>query len=120
MIKSVPGVIVSSLLILIMLAYAVTKFDGLITRQDPQITVTEMKQFYDSTQVINFRKTEFKVAFAVESYDDSRTGKDDPNYVRWVVQLTRMMGQVETVFPLKFHKCTDADYDSFYEPAASF
>jgi hypothetical protein len=79
-----------------------------------------MKSFYDSTKIINFKKQEFKVAFAVESYDDFRSGKDDPNYVRWVVQLTSIIGNVEKVLPLRFHKCTDADYDSFFQPAASF
>lgn len=56
-----------------------------------------MKSFYDSTKIINFKKQEFKVAFAVESYDDFRSGKDDPNYVRWVVQLTSIIGNVEKV-----------------------
>lgn len=69
--------------------------------------------------MLNFKKREFKAAFAVESYDNLRTGKNDPNYVRWVVQFTRYIDQVENIFPLKFQKCSDADYDSLYDPSES-
>jgi len=68
---------------------------------------------------VNFNDIGFKVTFAVEQYD-GRAGKDDPNYVAWTVQLTSNIDKKETIIPLKFHKCTEADYDSFYKPASSY
>ena len=64
----------------------------------------------------------FKIAFCVQGYTSETPGKDDPNYVRWVVQLTQSTGGdgAENATPLKFHKCTDQDYDSFYPPAPSY
>ena len=76
--------------------------------------------YFDSSYVVKFDDIGFKVAFAVEQYDDSRAGKDDLNYVAWTVQLTRSIGKIETDYPLKYHKCTDADYESFYKPAKSY
>lgn len=118
-IKSVPGIIISILLLLVLFAYGISKFRGLLTYNNPNITTTVLQQYYDSTYVLNFKDHDVKVAFAVESYDDQRIGKDDPNYVQWVVQLTRIIGKVETDFPLKFHKCTEQDYESFFPPSSS-
>ncbi len=84
------------------------------------MTVSLLEQYFDSSHIVKFDEIGFKVAFAVEQYDEFRAGKDDPNYVVWTVQLTRNIGKVETVVPLKYHKCTDADYDSFYKPAKSY
>ena len=108
------------LLLFVLLAYGVSRLNALLLRANPQITVSTLQQYFDSSKIVNFDDIGFKVAFAVEQYDDNRAGKDDPNYVEWIVQLTQNIGKVETIFPLKFHKCTDEDYDSFYEPALSY
>lgn len=47
--------------------------------------------------------------------------KDDPNFVRWVIQLNSCDGCAEpTPIDLTYHKCTDEDYDSFYPPEPSY
>ena len=84
-----------------------SRLNALLLRANPQITVSTLQQYFDSSKIVNFDDIGFKVAFAVEQYDDNRAGKDDPNYVEWIVQLTQNIGKVETIFPLKFHKCTD-------------
>lgn len=103
-----------------MTAYGAARFNVLISRSNPSITQTILTDYFDSKKIVSFDEIGFKVAFAVEQYDDSRKGKDDPNFVAWTVQLTKNIGKTETVIPLKFHKCTDADYDSFYKPANSY
>jgi len=51
-------------------AYGISKFRGLLTYNNPNITTTVLQQYYDSTYVLNFKDHDVKVAFAVESYDD--------------------------------------------------
>jgi hypothetical protein len=47
--------------------------------------------------------------------------KDDPNFVRWVIQLNECNGcDNPTPKDLTIHKCTDEDYDSFYPPEPSY
>lgn len=68
---------------------------------------------------MNFNHTGLKIAFAVEDYVN-RTGLDDPNYVIWDVRIKKSLNNIVTVEPLKIHKCTDEDFDSFYPPSSSF
>ena len=84
-IKSAPGITVSLLLLFVLLAYGISRLNALILRANPQITVSTLQQYYDSSYIVNFDDIGFKVAFAVEQYDDNRAGKDDPNYVEWTV-----------------------------------
>jgi hypothetical protein len=104
----------------ILFSYGAARFQTLIYRSNPTITRSDLLDFFDSTEIVKFSDINFKIAFAVEQYDDSRAAKDDPNYVRWVVQLTQATGGVEIEIPLTYHKCTDADYDSFYKPGKSY
>ena len=40
----------------------------------------------------------------------------DPDYVKFIVYYKRdLNGEKETIY-MDFHKCTDEDYDAFYEP----
>ena len=69
---------------------------------------------------LNFNKIGFKVAFFVQGYMDNLP-KDDPNFVRWVIQLNECDAcDNPTPIDLTFHKCTDEDYDSFYPPEPSY
>ena len=78
-----------------------------------------MQQYYDSKFHVNLEEIDFKIAWAVESYADG-SARDDPNYVQWVVQLTTSISGNKTVRPLTYHRCTDADFDEFYEPGESY
>ena len=71
-----------------LVAYGVSRLNALILRANPQITVSTLQQYYDSSYIVKFDDIGFKVAFAVEQYDANRAGKDDPNYVEWIVELT--------------------------------
>ena len=119
-ISSFPGFIMTCIVMTILFSYGAARFQTLIYRSNPTITRSDLLDYFDSTEIVKFSDINFKIAFAVEQYDDSRAGKDDPNYVRWVVQLTQTTGGVEIVIPLKYHKCSDADFDSYYKPGKSY
>ena len=69
---------------------------------------------------MSFNELNFKVAFAIEQYDSERAAKHDPNYVRWVAQMTEIVDGEEIGTPLTFHTCTEEDFDSFPPPGPSF
>jgi len=52
----------------------------------------------------------FKIAFGVEDYY-SGLALDDPDFVRWDVQLNTLKFNETIKEKLKFHKCTDHDFD---------
>ena len=55
----------------------------------------------------------------MEGYLD-RSGKDDPDFVEWQVQMTEQVDGVITDIPLSTHKCNETDYENFYEPNRSY
>ena len=60
----------------------------MIYQKNPQILSSELFSYYDSKDQLKFKDINYKVAWAVESYTTPPLGKDDPDYVRWQVQLT--------------------------------
>lgn len=116
-----PGVFVTYALITVMLAYAWVRFNILMYKENPLVTKSELADYYDSSEVVNFDDIDFRVAFAVEAYHtDDRSGKDDDDYVEWVVQLTQQKGKEEFIRLLDYHKCTPEDYSKFYPPGKSY
>ena len=75
---------------------------------------------FDDSYKVNFNKTGFKIAFSVEQYSGDQLPRDDPNYVMWDVRLKQKIGEKITWIPLRIHKCTDSDYESFYTPSKNF
>ena len=56
----------------------------------------------------------FKFAFTVEDYLTNEM-KNDPSYVKYLVSLSSYKSGQNYEKKIPFHKCTDDDYDSFYE-----
>ena len=52
----------------------------------------------------------------MEDYVTRKT-LDDPAYVEWLVQLVRHEDDQEIAQSLKYHKCTDQDFERFYPPS---
>ena len=88
----------------------------MVLRKSPKLTETTFADFFDDKEVVNFNKTNFKLAFSVEQYSDDKLPRDDPDYVMWDVRFKIKKGNLTTLIPLRIHKCTDKDYDSFYTP----
>lgn len=119
-VKSIPGLFVSVVLLSVLFLYGYVRFEYLIYRKNPLITRSELFDFFDSSEVVNFDEIGFKVAFAVEQYDANREAKHDPNYVRWVAQMTEIVDGEEVGQELTFHTCTEEDFDAFPPPGPSF
>lgn len=115
-ISSWPGSILSILLFLLLAAYTYQRFMKLILRENPDIQIATISNFYDKDYTVNLSEIGFKLAFGVNDYKDGKP-YDDPNYVKWTVRLNDYENQRSVNKQnIKFHKCTEADYDSFYPP----
>ncbi len=91
----------------------------LIYFQNPQIGQAVLKTYFDIDYKVNLTDLGFKIAFSVNDYKNGSV-LDDPNYVQWIVRLNRYENQrsVNTT-NIKFHKCTQRDFDQFYPPSSS-
>lgn len=86
-ISSGLGVFVSVVLFVTWLIYSIQKFQILVTRTNPNVTVAEMYNYFERSYEVDLNDIGFNLAFGV---NDFATGKplDDPNYVRWTVGLS--------------------------------
>ena len=73
--------------------FAWIRLEFLLQRKNPSIMEATTLGYYDESEVIIPQELGFKIAFAVEGYQD-RVGRDDPEYVQWVVQMTQNVGGV--------------------------
>ena len=85
-------------------------------RANPNINSILIPDNFDSSHTVDFHDVGFKLAFSVEQFNAPYQARDDPSYVSWNVRLKSGIKGVTTITPLKYHKCTDADYDSFSPP----
>ena len=75
---------------------------------------------FDPSYVVNTKDIGFKFAWGIETTYNPQP-KFDSNYVQWVAEMP--INNDDTIGHsrlLKFHKCTDDDYDSFYPPSNAF
>ena len=80
-ITSVPGLILTTILTLIILAYATVRFQVMIYQENPSVTQSTLTNYFDSSKHLNFKDINYRIAWAVESYTTPPVGKDDPDYV---------------------------------------
>lgn len=118
-IKSVPGAITTIVLGAILMAFAVQRFQELWYHSNPIISLARVQDAYDATHKLDLTANGFKIAFGVNDFR-SFESLDSPEYVEWQVKLTTGVNQKQLSSTyLKYHKCTDEDYESFYEPRQS-
>ncbi len=81
-ISSGLGVTVSTILFITWFIYSLQKFQILISRTNPTVTVAEMFNYFERSYEVDLNEIGFNLAFGV---NDFATGKplDDPNYVEW-------------------------------------
>ena len=97
--------------------YAFQKAQILTFRKGPQITVNTELNYFDETDVFDFKDEKLRIAFSVQQTDVTPpVNMINPEFVRWVARIvTVTSGEVvETL--LKFHTCTDEDYAAFFPP----
>lgn len=100
------------LLLTLSFFYAVIKTIHLVERANPVMSELKIPDNYSSTDKFFLAENNFKMAFAVEGYQDEEN-KNDPRYVKWFVRVVNTLdGQYgEKILP--YRKCTDKDYAEF-------
>ena len=83
-IPTLPGVIVSLILLTATIIYGVQKFNKLYYRLQPMITEENRQGFYSAKDEIDLNEAGFKIAFGVLNYD-TNARLDDPDFVRFQV-----------------------------------
>ena len=113
------GSLISVCLILLMLLYGTFKFDILVHRLNPTITVVEKpKEFNDEMTLVNLRnETSMRFAFSVLSVDEKET-RLDPRYVKMITRVyTQEADGNKSEQIIGHHACTDDDWAQFYPPS---
>ena len=82
--NTLPGLLMSVLVLLMFTAYSLTKLTHLFNRHNPLIAQTELQNFYSSENVVKLEEINFNIAWGVEGYLD-RVAKDDEEFVEWEV-----------------------------------
>ena len=116
--NSFYGAFVSLSSLVVLGIYTLVRIEAMQSKRDTVRSDILVENWLDETSFFNLREERFQLAFAVENYLD-RTGRNDPDYVDWIVQMHNYVDGVESETPLKFHKCETEDYALFYEPISS-
>jgi hypothetical protein len=108
-IRTKTGSIVSIILGLIFLAYAIKRGQEYIQQDGPLVNQWEVANYFGVKEELNLTEIGFKIAFGVVDFKTWEV-RDDPNFVRWIVKMREGHNFLLTGNKfLNFHKCTDAD-----------
>ena len=80
-VQTVSGGILTALLSVVFIGYALIKLTHLLDKKNPLIAETKETNFYDFNTKVNLNGIGFNMAFSVEGYIDKKI-KDDPRYVK--------------------------------------
>ena len=87
------------------------------TRSNPNISSFLQQNYFDGTNVVNFKERGLRFAFGIEGIIN-RALKDDHRYVKWLVRALYKVGENERAERLlPYHRCTEADFDQFHPPS---
>ena len=114
-IASWVGSLLSLLIFCIILIYAALKMVQLLSRANPNVSSYIEQNFFDSSDVINFKEKGIRFAFGIEGFLDKELKQDE----RYVKKIMRLVGKkdglpYERIMP--YHKCTEADFEEFAPP----
>lgn len=79
-IKSIPGAMLSIILLLVIGAFAFQRFQELIYHSNPVISVARVVDAFDASHKVNMTENGFRMAFGVNNFKDNAP-LDDPAYV---------------------------------------
>ena len=116
------GSLLSISLVIVMTLYGEIKFDILVNRLNPTITLTkDQQEFDDEMTLVNLRDdASMRFAFSVRSLRDKKTLLD-PRYVKIITRIRTFDADWnETEQIIGHHACTDEEYAQFAEPSELF
>ena len=103
------GGLITLTIVIVILVYATIKFEHLVTKFNPQMS--SYLQDVESYEKLNLKEKGFRIAIALEDYFTPKSLKDDPAYIKWVIQIWGKKDGKHYNRLLTPHKCTDEDYD---------
>ena len=87
----------------------------MITKSNSTISNQIVEGKYTSKELLDLDANNFKMAFGVINYDTNEP-LYDTSHVRFQVFLeTRLNLKIQEQVHLKFHKCNEEDFDSFFK-----
>ena len=84
-VASTTGAIISFVILFILFLYGAVKMTQLASRSNPNITSFVQQNYFDGTNVVNFKERGLRFAFGIEGQLDKAL-KDDKRYVKWLVR----------------------------------
>ena len=81
----------------------------MIERHNPVINVETIPEYYSADDRLGMDESKFRMAFTVEGYYDLER-KDDPRYVKYLIQISERRDGTYYRSQLTYHECTEADY----------
>ena len=105
-VNTLVGGIVTIVIMVLTLSYAVIKAIHLTSKHNPQINENQIAYYFEATHKVKPSEINFRAAFSIESYY-TRLPINDPRYVKWIAKyITSVDGKhIQTILP--FHKCTE-------------
>ena len=82
---STTGAVISFVILFVLLLYGTIKMTQLTSRNNPNITSFVQQNYFDGTNVVNFKERGLRFAFGIEGQLDKAL-KDDKRYVKWLVR----------------------------------
>ena len=113
-VNTIAGGFFSIILFMTLFMYSSFKFTYLVTKHNPNIS-TYIKEDEMFGTVLNLNERNFRFAFTVEPYYNPTKQKNDPRYVKYFIILYGKHKGENFQRVLPYHKCTDDDYDEFYQ-----
>ena len=111
-INTFPGGVITSIVFIVGLAFAVQKFLTLMEKKDVLVTSHWKFGAMEGNEMVNLNEIGFRVAFTMENYL-TKEPKNDPRYVKWIVRMYKKTDGVFSEDILPFHKCTWDDIKAF-------
>ena len=84
-VNTVPGGLLTGIIMTITLTFAGFKMSKLINKDNPVMSELTIQNFYGPEDKLYFNDMNFRVAFSVEGYWDE-TSKTDTAYVKWMAR----------------------------------
>ena len=82
-VKTYIGTLFTLITYLIIGAYSLLLFITFVTRANPNVTTTLVNNKFDSTNVVEWKKVGFKVAWAVVTHDDQMAPRNNASFIQW-------------------------------------
>jgi hypothetical protein len=114
------GVGCSIIHLIAIFVFACLKLSFVVIKFNPAISVfKEPFQYETEDKALDMKKLKFKIGFFALDFETQEV-KNDPKYVNWRLKTYLIKDNaLKYIKEAGLHKCTEQEYEEFYEPAES-